>query len=275
MKNILLPTDFSENSRNAIHYAFQFFKDQDCVFYFLNVQKISEYLTGDIYSASKEKSLYDAVINDNKQKLNDFTNEFEKEYGCDNSIIQPIVDYDILTDAVNQVLKKNNIDLIIMGSNGVTGANEVIFGSNTLSVIRKVDCPLLIIPEKYNFEKVNSVLFTIHNQELIDSSKLEPLLEILSKYNSTVKILEINEKNKALGNDQGIIRELFSEVLTEYYTLNKIPTSIAVSAFVQLKNVQIHATFIERESFLERFIFGSETAKISYETRIPFLILHR
>ena len=62
MKNILLPTDFSNNSRNAIHYAFQFFKDQECEFYFLNVQKISEYLTGDIYAASKDNSVFDAVF---------------------------------------------------------------------------------------------------------------------------------------------------------------------------------------------------------------------
>ena len=273
MKNILLPTDFSNNSRNAIHYAFQFFKDQECEFYFLNVQKISEYLTGDIYAASKDNSVFDAVIQDNKQKLQNFIDELEKEYGSETSTIHPIVDYDVFTDAVNQVVDKNKIDIIIMGSNGATGAKEVIFGSNTLSVIRKVDCPLLIIPEKYSFKKINSALFTIHNQEIIDSNKLKPLLEILLKYNCTLKILEINEKNKESENNQEEIKELFTEVITEYYSLIDLPAPVAVSAFVQLIDVQIHATFTERETIFERFIFGSETAKISYETKIPLLIL--
>ena len=273
MKNILLPTDFSNNSRNAIHYAFQFFKDQECEFYFLNVQKISEYLTGDIYAASKDNSVFDAVIQDNKQKLQNFIDELEKEYGSETSTIHPIVDYDVFTDAVNQVVDKNKIDIIIMGSNGATGAKEVIFGSNTLSVIRKVDCPLLIIPEKYSFKKINSALFTIHNQEIIDSNKLTPLLEILLKYNCTLKILEINEKNKESENNQEEIKELFTEVITEYYSLVDLPAPVAVSAFVQLIDVQIHATFTERETIFERFIFGSETAKISYETKIPLLIL--
>jgi len=273
MKNVLLPTDFSNNSRNAIQYAFQFFKDQDCDFYFLNVQKISEYLTGDIYAASKDNSLFGAVIQDNKQKLKNFIDELEREYGRETITIHPIVDYDIFTDAVNQVVDKKKIDIIIMGSNGATGAKEVIFGSNTLSVIRKVDCPLLIIPEKYSFKKINSALFTIHNQEIIDSNKLPPLLEILLKYNSTLKILEINEKNKVSENNQEEIKELFTEVITEYYSLIDLPAPVAVSAFVQLIDVQIHATFTERETIFERFIFGSETAKISYETKIPLLIL--
>ena len=37
MMNILLPTDFSENSRNAAAYALQFFKDTPCNFYLLHV----------------------------------------------------------------------------------------------------------------------------------------------------------------------------------------------------------------------------------------------
>ena len=36
MKNILLPTDFSENSWNAIKYALQLFKTETCKFYLLN-----------------------------------------------------------------------------------------------------------------------------------------------------------------------------------------------------------------------------------------------
>ena len=40
MKNILLPTDFSENSWNAIKYAISFFKNQDCNFYLLHIKPI-------------------------------------------------------------------------------------------------------------------------------------------------------------------------------------------------------------------------------------------
>src|SRR5690554_8211379 len=36
MKQILLPTDFSENSWNAISYALQLFKDEVCTFHLLN-----------------------------------------------------------------------------------------------------------------------------------------------------------------------------------------------------------------------------------------------
>ncbi len=44
MKNILLPTDFSDNSINAIQYALKIFKDINCTFYLLNIYGVP-YLT--------------------------------------------------------------------------------------------------------------------------------------------------------------------------------------------------------------------------------------
>ena len=41
MKTILLPTDFSDNSWNAIEYALNLNKDTDCNFYLLHVSKLS------------------------------------------------------------------------------------------------------------------------------------------------------------------------------------------------------------------------------------------
>ena len=52
MENILLPTDFSANSRAAIEYAFQLFKGAGKSFYFLNVQKSSEFITDDLIDSS-------------------------------------------------------------------------------------------------------------------------------------------------------------------------------------------------------------------------------
>ena len=47
MKNILIPTDFSENSWNAVKYALEFFKDTECDFYLLHVTLIYNYASGE------------------------------------------------------------------------------------------------------------------------------------------------------------------------------------------------------------------------------------
>ena len=64
-KNILIPTDFSENAWNALSYALNLFKDEKCTFYLLNAYQKYQ-LTTDIlmdpdpdnpkYIKAKEKS---------------------------------------------------------------------------------------------------------------------------------------------------------------------------------------------------------------------------
>ena len=47
MKNILLPTDFSENSWNAIEYTLNLFQKNICNFYLLHVNRLNTLVEGD------------------------------------------------------------------------------------------------------------------------------------------------------------------------------------------------------------------------------------
>lgn len=278
MKNILLPTDFSENSKNAMHYALEFFRGNPCTFYFLNTQKASEYTTDDFYTASNGKTVYDAILKDNRQELHVLVDHYKSEYATEKYTFISIVDFDVFIDAVNHTVKSNDIDLIIMGSNGATDAKEVVFGSNTLRVIRNVDCPLLVIPESYKLTQLEIVLFTIHNHETFKIEKLKPLLEIINKRHALLKVLEINDKEYNVEEEnqfQQVLKENFKNIKTEFYKIVGVKTPVAVDSFIQLIDVNMHASFFEKESFVKRFVYGSNMAKIDYSTKVPLLILRK
>ena len=63
MKNILLPSDFSKNSKNAIQYAIKFFENEECHFYILNIQKSSKYITANLGAGPQSDCVYDIVAN--------------------------------------------------------------------------------------------------------------------------------------------------------------------------------------------------------------------
>ena len=277
MKNVLLPTDFSENSINAIKYAASFFKDSEVNFFVLNVQKTSEYTTSDLISSSANTSVYKAILDDNKKELNKLISTLKTENASEKFSFEALLDFDVFTDAVQQAVKSNKIDLIIMGTNGATGAKEVIFGSNTINVIRHSNCPLIAIPEDYSFKKIESVLFSINNQNRFTQSGIETLKEILIRYKSKLKILEIKEEGVAPAGikAKGSMEALFKDFEHTYHTLTGIRASAAISAFEQLFPIDLHAIFVEKESFFDRLLLGSETSRISYGSRVPLLIMRQ
>lgn len=273
MKNILLPTDFSENSKNAIKFAMKFFEGETVTFHLLNSQKPSGYITADVLYGTPGNSVYDGILNENKMKVEKMIRYCESISNEENFTFVPKIDFDNIVDAVNQAVALNNIELIIMGTNGATGASEVVFGSNTLKLIRKVDCPILAVPEGYTFLEIRSILLSINYQYNIKSEALDIVLEIIKKNQSTLKILEIEENQVDVEPQSCNFKDLFQNITIERYCIKNIPTPVAINAFEQLIPVQLHVMFIEPKNFLDRFIFGSDTSDISYGSRIPLLIL--
>lgn len=275
MKNILLPTDFSDNSRNAIIYALDLFRGQEVTFHFLNVQKPAEYTTDDLILASSEATIFEAVIHDNKTRLKSFVTEFKEAYSEEKYTFEDSVDFDALTDAIKQIIAGKDIDLIIMGTNGATGASEVLFGSNTLKVIRKVDYPVLAIPEGYKFTKMDNVLFSTHTCKDLQDDKAKAFRDIADIFKPLLHILKIKTGEESTHNCDTCLLGILKTDKFKSYNVRGVPAPMAIDTFVQLVDVDMHAHFVERRSFLDRFIFGSETAKISYKTRKPLLLLHK
>ena len=275
MKRILLPTDFSKNSLNAIRYAMAFFKKSEIDFYVLNVQKTSDYTTSDLMSRSSGTSIYRAVLDDNKKSLQKFIEKLKQECIGEKYTFHSLVDFDVFTDAIQQAVTSKKIDLIIMGTNGATGAKEVLFGSNTLNVIRKVDCPLIAVPENYKFKHIQQILLTLNYQE-VSTPSIAPLLDVLKLYKAALKVLDIKEEiiQVTSAETQASLKDLLGKLSYEYFTLTGIPSPIAINAFEQLFPIDLHAIIIKQKSFLDRFVFGNETSTISYNSRVPLLIMH-
>ena len=277
MKNILLPTDFSKNSINAIHYALKFFKNQECNFYILHVHKSSEYITDDLLASPADTSVHDSIVQKSQKKLSNLVHKLEGVFITDNFSFETIADYDSFTDSVNQIVRTKNIDLILMGSNGATGAKEKIFGSNTIKVIRKVDCPVLVIPEEFKYQPITSTLLVMDHGDHFEETKITPFTEVIMKHKANVRVLKVKEDDTITiteYNDKKNISRYFKDYEVSFHSIINIPTPIAVNSFVQIMNIDFTATFIERETFLDRFLSGSDITKISYKTTVPLLVMH-
>ncbi|MFL1896203.1 universal stress protein [Aquimarina sp. 2-A2] len=276
MKNILLLTDFSENSETAIQYALQFFKGEPCHFSLLHVHKSSGYTTDDLMVTSATESVHTSMISEIKQKLNTYKLTLKKQYATETYSFEVLVDYDSFTAAVRQAVNSKDISLIVMGTNGATNAREVLFGSNTVKVIRSVSCSVLAIPQQTAFKKPANVLYALDYFEHFDQLSITPLLDLLEKFKSFLKILKIKEDEtvtEAEKKDILTMKEKFSNIRHTFHTMVNIPTALAIASFVQIMNIDLTAVVLHEESLLDRFFKGSETSKISYGSKIPLLVL--
>ncbi len=275
MKNILLLTDFSENSMNAIEYALQFFRKWDCKFFVLHVQKSSEYISDDLMAADPGSAVYKAVLENSTNKLSQLIKNLQQNHKGVKYDFQPLLDYDDFIDAIEQAVTNNSIDLIVMGSNGATGAREVIFGSNTMQVIRNINNWILVVPEDYKFQGIKSVLLSIHKEQESRIRDMRTLKDILIKYKAELKVLDVlqEENEEREGALKEYLQKIFKEIKFEIKSVIGLNFPDAISAYEQLEKIDLHALVMEKEQFLGRIFYGSENKAISEASPVPLLIL--
>ena len=278
MKNILLPTDFSRSSKNAVDYALQLFKNELCTFYFLHVQKISNYTTDDLMTTSTETNIYNVVLFNAKKELKEYVNLIRIKHRSDTHVFKQLIDYDSFTDAIKQAITSKNIDLIVMGTNGATGASQAIFGSNTLNVIRKINCPTITVPFHYSYTPPSNILFVTDKNNAYNAKILEPLTDIYMKFNSTITILNTIKKNDLTTHETENLEKTRAHFKKNTYPIHHIlnaPLSDTINSLVTLSNINLLSLIIKKESFLYRLFKGSITSDICYGSHIPLLFLHQ
>lgn len=80
--------------------------------------------------------------------------------------VTPIIKHYKVFSEVNEVAEEHNADLIVMGgSHGVDGLEEIFIGSNTERVVRNATVPVLIIKEEIKDFKVESIVFASNFEE--------------------------------------------------------------------------------------------------------------
>jgi nucleotide-binding universal stress UspA family protein len=276
MKNILLPTDFSENSVNAIHYALELFEGEPCNFFILNTQSPASYISDDLVFAGNQ-SLYDTIVKSTKEKLSFLLVDLKNEFKTSTFNFELLVDYDALPEAINQIKTSKKIDLIVMGTNGATGAKEVVFGSNTINVIRKVDCPTLIIPEDFKYRAPKEILLPLDLSDSLDSKAFLKVIKFMKRFSEKLHVVRIkpqDEDSKEEEKDKENIGTFLKDIQHEYHTVSNIPISATVDCYIQTHQIDLITLLVQVESLIERLFIGSPTSRINSALRVPLLVFH-
>ncbi|WP_166961181.1 universal stress protein [Yeosuana marina] len=277
MKSILLPTDFSKNSENAIKYAMELFKDVPCTFYVLNVQKASSFISDDMMAMASSATIYQTIVEVSKKSLTNLIAKIEKKYKNEKHSFQSVVDYDNFIDSINQISINKQIDLIVMGTKGASGLERVVFGSNTVHVMQRCIAPVLAIPDGCLFTNLDRIVFSTNNLTLHNVEELKPLKDLLVLHKSKLNVLHFDDFEGATNQKKEnklFLKKHFSNVIT-YENIDSYSKDFykTVSGYIHANDIKLIALMRKKHSFLERLFNQHPEETLAFNIDIPFLVM--
>jgi len=277
MKKIVLPTDFSDNALNAINYALQLFKDKECTFYLLNTYTPMIYTYE--YQINADQYMMEAVdlVKKNSQtRLDELLISLKKKYNNPKHTYTTISSFSVLSDEVVDFTVKHNIDLVLMGTKGASKAREVLFGSNTIHVIKKAKCPVLVIPENFNFEIPKEILFPTDYKIDFQLTDLKSMIEIAKMYNPRINILHTftdNELSKDQKKNKQALDNFFSNTAHLFHNVSGQKLNDAIEQFQLRAKINLLVMINTRHSFFEKLFSKSAIHEIVLHLNIPLLVI--
>jgi nucleotide-binding universal stress UspA family protein len=146
MKNILVPTDFSECADNAVEVAIEIATRTQARLHFLHFTAIP---IDWVNLIDHQEKMYPDVTRRIKQRQEDL-NQLVSKAESKGLSCQTYIGYNESYANIIRYSEDNEIDLVVMGSHGASGLKEFFLGSNAQKVIRLSDAPVLIVKEKTN-----------------------------------------------------------------------------------------------------------------------------
>ena len=143
INRILVPTDGSEHTKNALDYALEIAEKFNGTVLLLNILPDPVVKTYSPHLEDKGFNDSDKLVEERKKILND---EFERGKQNKPEIkISKKLDQGPVADKIIEYVNAENIDLIVMGHKGLHLHQELIMGSKTRKVAQKTELPLLIV----------------------------------------------------------------------------------------------------------------------------------
>jgi nucleotide-binding universal stress UspA family protein len=271
MKTILVPTDFSSNANNALRYANAFAQatNNKIVLLHAYIPVLGKYnrIPGIIAEENAR------VKKENQKNLENLCNKYVK-VSCDNlvAIGDPI-------DKILNVSQKAKFDLIIMGTHGASGLRQILFGSNTSDVISKSTVPVLAIPQRYRFRKIDTIVYASDLKNTLN--ELKHIIPIAKQLDATIEILNLNYVyNNTDDEKQTIVKKIKSlsykkiKFIEQKATLDHTMDEQLKKYLVKHKP-QILVMFPEEKSLFYKIFISSKTEEMANQLKLPLLSIRK
>ena len=196
----------------------------------------------------------------------------------DNHHFYPLYENMLLIEAIRKHVEEKEIDYILMGTKGASKSNRNNIGSNTSEVITKVKCPILAIPENAKFNKIKNISFLTDYNSIYRNKVISKLSEALRLQQAALRVLNIRSQNLCLLYHKQTIKDfciIFLRKQNTVFTFWKIKKlKLGIQAFVETWEIDMIAISAKNLNLIERLLFRSIKEPISYQSEVPFLVLH-
>ena len=272
MQKLIVPTDFSDTSKNAARYAAQWAAEigDSSLVLFHAFDPVTAGSDGSLMrdgdtDAQRDISL--AALQNLKAELNRLAPSVP---------IVCVAEEGGLINNLEKLFHHHELDLIVMGITGATRLDQILIGSNTLRVVDQHFAPVKIVPPDATYRPIRRVIFCSDFRDVAASTPVKTMRTLLDMLRPELHVVnvdkdhyvELTEAFKAEKRKMETMLEGYDPKFT-FMTLYDFVDSI--NLYAEDIQADLILTVPRRHGFLSGLFKTSHTKRLAYHSHIPVL----
>jgi len=273
MKTIIVPTDFSAISNNAMDYAVDLAKEINSSILLFNAYQVPVSMTDvPIVLVSVEDLQRNA-----ESKMDDVKKSLERTSGGSIKIYAESK-LGNTVDELQDLCNKIHPFAVIMGTKGETGLERVFFGSTTLTTIKHLSWPVIVVPPGKKYSSIKKIGFACDFREVVNTTPTRFIKDFVKEFNAELHVLNVDYKNSKFKPDTPeeslLLHTMLEDINPKYDFIEDENIEAGIEKFAQANNLDMIITIPKKHKLLEGIFRKSHTKDLIFHSHLPIMCVH-
>lgn len=266
MKNILVPTDFSENAGKALDFALALAEKFKATLHIIHSYQVTSHAG---HLANVER----VIKEDREKEMQQFLEKVKANSSFDVTI-EGRCRKGYPVDLIENEAQKVEADLIIMGTLGASNLGKKIMGSTASNLIKNTKFPVLAIPKDTHYNDLSNIVVAIDALTMTVLNTLNPMISIAQKSNLDINLVHISDEQVHTDIDPAIKDYLTNlSVRLSYTKIHSDDLLNAILDFAHEKENSVLCLVARHRSWFENLFHSSVSQQIALKSDLPLLVL--
>jgi nucleotide-binding universal stress UspA family protein len=274
MKTIIVPTDFSPIATNAMNFAADMAVNINASLMLLHVYQVPVSMTDVpvvMVSAEELRKSSEAKLQEIKDALTHITSGKIKVY--------TEARLGDVSDELEDVCKQIQPFAVIMGTRGTSGVERVLFGSTTLTAIRHLKWPVIVVPPGKEYGTgIKKIGFACDFDKVVESTPIRFIKNMVKEFGGELHVLNVDYESRHFKpetpEESLMLHTLLEDLNPHYHFINHVDIEDGINEFVEENNIDLLITIPKKHKLLDSLFKHSSTKQLVTQSHVPVMCVH-
>lgn len=272
MKRIIVPTDFSENARNAMNYAADMAVSLHAGIALLHVCQ----LPASEIPVSGE--VLDKWFSDAQKELDKLKADLLERTSGKIKVFDEVKTGFFLAE-LQDYCDQSKPYAVVMGTQGAGAIERFVFGSSTIGAMKHLGWPLIIVPPDAKFTEIRKIGLACDMKKVAATTPVDGIKSFVKELGASLVVIHINTGNDykygpAIVDQSSQLQAMLDELHPSYRFIEGDDIEEGLDEVARQGEIDLLIVVPKKHNMVESIFHRSQSKQIAMHTRVPVMSLH-